>query len=372
MKKKLLILFLFLLTADCFAQRGFVLSGNVPIGFDKQQVSLLVKDEIGRYTELTLVSNIQNDKFAFKGTINSSSKNAVLELRKGIEKYNLQFVLDTGLNQLTVIVKDQKHKLLILDGKLSLSNTIKKKIDSVTILAYADYRKNKKITQEYISLPDQERHQLDLDMLHTIQQYPKSYYALMRLNMLAINVSMHNYGGLVNNALLAFDKELQNSDMGWKISDRYARREAATIASKIGQKMLDFEVENFQDDKTFYSKNLVNKPYVLAFSATWCIPCQNQLPVLKEMYSKYKDKGLEVVYYNQDDNHKEWVEHIKKNKLTWISLSSKKDVKSISGKLDIHYIPTYLIIDKNGVIIYNSDQMDSGLKQLEDYIKKAL
>lgn len=357
---------------NCLAQEKFILSGTVPPAFNNLAISLLIKDDIGRYTEQTFTKTVKDGKFLFGGTLDNPTKNTIIEIQKGKEKkYLLHFSLDTGLNELSIKIKDSTNRILSIAGKLSLSNIIRGKLDSLRRAVIDAYRAKNRLAQSSVALPVQEGHQLDLDMLKVIQQYPDNYYALTRLYQLSKHITMLNYGELIIIALNSFSKHLQSSQLGIEILENQTRAATATQASRIGRQMFDFELKNVLDGKVLSNKDLANRPYILAFSATWCIPCHEQLPTLKAIYEKYKGNGLEVVYYNQDDNFKEWDEDVRKNNLTWRSISESKSPNSLGMKLAVHYIPTYLIVNKNGLIIYNSDQMDVSLKLLEDYIKKA-
>jgi thiol-disulfide isomerase/thioredoxin len=43
------------------------------------------------------------------------------------------------------------------------------------------------------------------------------------------------------------------------------------------------------------------KIVVLNFWATWCVPCQHEMPLLAEMQRKYEDKGVSVLGASVDD-----------------------------------------------------------------------
>ena len=41
-------------------------------------------------------------------------------------------------------------------------------------------------------------------------------------------------------------------------------------------------------------------PVMLVAMAAWCAPCRAELPVLQEMYEKYKDRGLKIIGVSLD------------------------------------------------------------------------
>lgn len=99
-----------------------------------------------------------------------------------------------------------------------------------------------------------------------------------------------------------------------------------------------------------------------------------KLPKLKELYRTYKKKGLKVIYFNNDDNVTRWKEHVLVNKLDWINVSErlKPSASKIQKSFGVYAIPTCLIVNKEGVIVYNSDETDPGLDHIESYIKRAI
>lgn len=105
--------------------------------------------------------------------------------------------------------------------------------------------------------------------------------------------------------------------------------------------------------------------YVLVdFWASWCVPCRKLNPHLKELYSRYKEKGFEVIGVSDDDSKPEaWKKAVEQDALPWkhvlrglkmirngdgVSYDKSKD---ISDGYNIHSLPTQILIDPNGTIV---------------------
>lgn len=49
------------------------------------------------------------------------------------------------------------------------------------------------------------------------------------------------------------------------------------------------------------SEHLGQRPVVILFWATWCVPCQQELPFYQSLYERYRDRGLRIVGISMDD-----------------------------------------------------------------------
>lgn len=102
---------------------------------------------------------------------------------------------------------------------------------------------------------------------------------------------------------------------------------------------------------------------LLDFWASWCVPCRKGNPHLLSLYSKYKNRGFEIIGISDDDGNLDaWNKAVEKDKIgVWKHVLRGLDMKKrmageenltdISQYYGIHSLPTKILIDHNGVII---------------------
>ena len=109
------------------------------------------------------------------------------------------------------------------------------------------------------------------------------------------------------------------------------------------------------DGKDFDWKSLRGKYVLVKFTAWWCVPCKMQLPYMKAAYSKYKDKGFEIVSVYVLKNQQRMQRGNAEEKQPWICLSEDVSTKAgmapQSDAFAIQAVPTMLLVDKNGMVI---------------------
>jgi len=101
-------------------------------------------------------------------------------------------------------------------------------------------------------------------------------------------------------------------------------------------------------------KKLEGKVVVIDFWATWCGPCVDEMPKMKELYAKYRDKGVEFIGVSLDqpkdqgglDSLKKFV---KEHGITWPQYYQGGGWKSsFSSSWKINSIPRVFVVDQRG------------------------
>ena len=121
----------------------------------------------------------------------------------------------------------------------------------------------------------------------------------------------------------------------------------------IGQKFTDFEMPNAKGEVHKLSEYVGNGKVVLIdFWASWCIPCIQEVPLLKKLQEKYKNQGLQIVGVSVDSDREKWQGALDKHQPAGIQISELKGWESVS-RVDygVQAIPFTVLIDASGKIL---------------------
>ena len=141
-------------------------------------------------------------------------------------------------------------------------------------------------------------------------------------------------------------------------------------AIKVKQTAPDFTLAS-NKGKNIRLNDLRGKVVMINFWATWCAPCRKELPLLNNLYNKYKNKGFVLLGVNIDEKSSLAKKMIKELKINFPVLFDK--TQSTSESYDLQAMPSTFIIDKNGVVRFAHYGYKSGYeKKYEKDVKSLL
>lgn len=131
-----------------------------------------------------------------------------------------------------------------------------------------------------------------------------------------------------------------------KIIEIYLREKI----SEIGDQYHDFEAFNKDDKKVKFSE-LTGKYILLDFTSAGCGPCIQSAEDLRIIDETFSD-SLIIVSFSGDSKKDLWINSLKRDSVTWISLWDGKGTYSETWiKYGVQGIPAFFLISPNGKII---------------------
>jgi thiol-disulfide isomerase/thioredoxin len=187
-----------------------------------------------------------------------------------------------------------------------------------------------------------------------LETHPASYVSPLALRSLAGELTADSLAMYYNR----FPQGVKNTSFGKTVKEELERRKIGvpgTFAAGFSATDINGNKLDLADYKGKY--------VLLDFWASWCVPCRKGNPHLLSLYSKYKDKGFEIIGVASDDGKEEaWRKAVEQDKIgVWKHVLSgydqekrmrgEKNENYIGPKYGIATLPTKILIDPNGMII---------------------
>jgi len=143
-------------------------------------------------------------------------------------------------------------------------------------------------------------------------------------------------------------------------AEQAAASPAGEGSSLVGQTAPDVEFTALQRTGTIKLSALHGKVVLLDFWASWCAPCQEELPLLDDMAARLKSKNVEIVAVSIDDDKSD-AEHFLTQKSSWsLTLGHDPDQK-VASAFKPPKMPTSFVIDRKSVV----RQMNPGFERAD-------
>lgn len=121
------------------------------------------------------------------------------------------------------------------------------------------------------------------------------------------------------------------------------------MAASEGETAPLFTLPDIDADKPAISlESLRGKTVYVDFWASWCAPCLRSMPLINELYGKYRDQDFEVIAINVDDPIEDGQDFLLDNPLDYLIAADTDN--TVLNEFGVTGMPTSFLIDKDGVI----------------------
>jgi thiol-disulfide isomerase/thioredoxin len=130
-----------------------------------------------------------------------------------------------------------------------------------------------------------------------------------------------------------------------------------------------FEV-TAMDGTKFNLDAMGGRVVLIDFWATWCGPCNRELPHMRKIAKEFANDPLVIISVSWDSDEAKWKDFVAKNGMTWVQYRDTDH--SLSTEFGIDAIPHYFTIDSDGVLTAEMLGEDADVEgKLKKLIAKA-
>ncbi len=105
-----------------------------------------------------------------------------------------------------------------------------------------------------------------------------------------------------------------------QLAELYANMPQSKLP-KVGENAPDFKGETLEGEQVHTADVRADSRYLLVeFWASWCGPCRVEIPHMKQAYSRFHDKGFEIVSFTIDNERDDWEEASAEENMPWFDL----------------------------------------------------
>lgn len=153
-----------------------------------------------------------------------------------------------------------------------------------------------------------------------------------------------------------------------------ANQAAAGAGGGGGSDSLDITLPDTKGDMISPAATSADDVFILAFWATWCQPCQQELTKMSSMYTKMKGRGLEIYAVSIDgpDTASQVVPWVEREAYPFPVLLDRETqvLTRFNPRGDIPY---YVVLDAQGKVLKDHQGYMSGdMEELETFLDGVL
>ena len=96
--------------------------------------------------------------------------------------------------------------------------------------------------------------------------------------------------------------------------------------------------------------DLQGKVVLIDFWATWCAPCREALPHIKDIAKKFQGQPLVILSVSLDTDEEKWKQFVNNNGMTWLQTRDGGFTGPVARLFSVNAIPHTFTIDSDGIM----------------------
>ncbi len=138
------------------------------------------------------------------------------------------------------------------------------------------------------------------------------------------------------------------------------------IEVREGAPLQDFSFTDF-DGKDRTLSEFRGKHVLIDFWGSWCKPCVEDVPMMKEAYDTYRDRGFEIVGLdfemgNKSDKVRPF---LKEKDVRWVNGTPESVRELVEERFRVSAFPTLILLDPQGIVIESRSAQLRGKRLME-------
>lgn len=230
--------------------------------------------------------------------------------------------------------------------------------DYLEYLVSLDYKKDS-------TLRDQKGYKLK-KINETYRGKVKEFALYHRMESLIENINTFEKINDYKEQFATYISKLKNPYYKKSLESEFDEKEAELLRTQIGKPAPEFTLEN-NSGNNYSLADFKGKVVYLDMWASWCGPCREETPALKNLYNRYKDDNRIVfIGIAINDGINNWKKALEEDKPEWLQLIDKEGL--VWKSYVAYLIPKFIVIDKAGKIANFDAPRPSSGKEIENIL----